>query len=90
MKKKIWIILIIVISLYSKTINMILELNSVGSVLDTQTLLVYPKFDSTAKLLYKKEYDDTCHTPINECSYEWRSVLSKEDLSLIRIYYKGV
>ena len=52
---------------------MILELNSVGSVLDTQTLLVYPKFDDTAKLLYKKDYDDTCHTPINECSYEWRS-----------------
>ena len=69
---------------------MILELNSVGSVLDTQTLLVYPKFDNTAKLLYKKEYDDTCHTPINECGSEWRSALNKEDLSLIRIYYKGV
>ena len=42
------------------------------------------------EIINKKEYDDTCHTPINECSYEWRSVLSKEDLSLIRIYYKGV
>jgi hypothetical protein len=69
---------------------MILELNSVGSVLDTQTLLVYPQFNETAKLFYNREYDDTCHTPISECSYEWRSVLSNEDLSLIRIYYKGV
>lgn len=69
---------------------MILELNSVGSVLDTQTLLVYPQFNETAKLFYNMDYDDTCHTPISECSYEWRSELSKEDLSLIRIYYKGV
>jgi hypothetical protein len=55
-RKKIWIVLIIVINLYSKTINMILELNSVGSVLDTQTLLVYPK--AASKILSNKKDKD--------------------------------
>ena len=65
---------------------MIIELNSVGSVINTQTLLVYPMFNDKAKLLYNKEYDETCHTHLNECGGDWLTDLSEEDVAVIKIY----
>ena len=69
---------------------MIIELNSVGSVLDTQTLNVYPQFNETARLFYGKDYDDDCAVPIADTCLEWLQDLSDEDTATIRIYYPNI
>lgn len=66
---------------------MIIELNSVGSVIDTQTLNVYPMFNETAKLFYGSVYDETNPTHISECLGDWLKDVSEEDVAVIKIYY---
>jgi hypothetical protein len=66
---------------------MIIDLKSVGSVIDTQTLNVYPMFNETAKLFYGIEYDDTNPTHISECGGDWLNDINEEDKAIIKIYY---
>jgi hypothetical protein len=66
---------------------MIIDLNSVGSVIDTQTLNVYPMFNETAKLFYGSDYDETYPTHISECGGDWLNDINEEDEAIIKIYY---
>ena len=64
---------------------MIIELNSVGSVVDDQTMMVYPKLE-----------DGTIQRgvngiPLNETIGEWFSSLSNEDIVIVvNLLLKGV
>ena len=69
---------------------MIIELNSVGSVLDTQTNNVYPQYNDTARKLYGKDYDEDCGVHLSDTCEDWLIDLSEEDTATIRIYYPNI
>ena len=55
---------------------MILELNSVGSVIDTETGITYAAYQ-------KGGYDHDSGIHIDDCDKEWVDALSDEDVILI-------
>tara|TARA_Y100000593_G_C4064562_1_gene216079 strand:- start:255 stop:488 length:234 start_codon:yes stop_codon:yes gene_type:complete len=59
-----------------------LKLNSVGSILDTKTGMVYPQNnDGTPDL--------NCGTDIFECCEEWTNSLDKKDLHSVYVFMFG-
>jgi hypothetical protein len=55
---------------------MILELKSVGSVIDTETKIVYPKYQMGG-------YDKTSGRHLDDLSQSFISEMSEEDITLI-------
>jgi hypothetical protein len=55
---------------------MILNLNSVGSVIDTETKIVYAKYQNGG-------YDVSSGKHLDECSEQFVNLLSEEDITLI-------
>ena len=66
---------------------MIIDLHSVGSVIDSKTLIVYPSYNEVASRLYNKVYDDTWGTHIADCCEEFKRELNEEDSMLIKMFY---
>ena len=62
---------------------MILELKSVGCVIDTETCITYSKFSEQGKEWYGKDYDDNDGVHLFECIEDWVDKLSDEDVVLI-------
>jgi hypothetical protein len=58
-----------------KEVKMI-ELESVGSVINPQNGIVYPQLINDA-------YDMECGVELEECSDEWFDSLSEEDMNLL-------
>jgi hypothetical protein len=55
---------------------MIIELNSVGSVIDDETLIAYPKY-------MKGGYDKDSGTYLTDISNEWFEALSLDDKMVV-------
>jgi hypothetical protein len=55
---------------------MILNLNSVGSVIDTETKIVYAKYQNGG-------YDVSSGKHLDDCSEQFVNTLSEEDITLI-------
>jgi hypothetical protein len=55
---------------------MILNLNSVGSVIDTETKIVYAKYQNGG-------YDVSSGKHLDECSEQFVNLLNEEDITLI-------
>ena len=55
---------------------MILNLNSIGSVIDTETKIVYAKYQNGG-------YDVSSGKHLDECSEQFVNLLSEEDITLI-------
>jgi hypothetical protein len=62
---------------------MILELKSVGSVIDTETKIVYAAYNEEARQLYGIIYDKDSGVHLDKCSKEWVDDLSEHDITLI-------
>lgn len=62
---------------------MIIELNSVGSVYDTETKMTYAAYNEQGRKLYKRLYDEDSGVHLNDCSEEWIDALSEEDIQKI-------
>jgi len=60
---------------------MILELKSVGSVIDTETKIVYPKYQMGG-------YDSTSGRHLDELSENFVKTLNEEDITLINEHTK--
>lgn len=62
---------------------MILELKSVGSVIDTETKIVYAAYNEDARQLYDTIYDKDSGVHLDNCSKEWVDDLSEHDIVAI-------
>lgn len=62
---------------------MILVLNSVGSVIDTETKLTYPMYNETAQKKYGTLYDSSDPVHLDDCDKQWVDTLSEDDIILI-------
>jgi hypothetical protein len=62
---------------------MIIELNSVGSVYDTETKMTYAAYNEQGRKLYKRLYDEDSGVHLNDCNEGWIDALSEEDVQKI-------
>jgi hypothetical protein len=62
---------------------MMVELKSVGTVLDTETKMTYPMLRDGGCLI-----DDGVSVHLSECESEWFEHLSEEDMELLDKYIK--
>lgn len=62
---------------------MIIELTSVASVIDDETLLVYPVYSKEGQLFYNKLYADDCATTLVAFEEHFDGHMSKEDKMII-------
>jgi hypothetical protein len=62
---------------------MILKLNSVGCVINTDTKMVYPMYNEKFQKIYRRIYDENSGIHLDECSKEWVDALSEDDIMLI-------
>ena len=62
---------------------MILELKSVGSVIDTETKIVYAAYNDDARKLHGVSYDKDSGVHLDNCSKEWVDDLSEDDIVAI-------
>jgi phenylalanine-4-hydroxylase len=62
---------------------MIIKLNSVGSVYDTETKMAYAAYNEQGQKLYNRLYDEESGVHLNDCSEEWIDALSEEDVQKI-------
>ena len=65
---------------------MIIELNSVGCVLDTDTLLTYPLYKKEYQFKYNKIFDETSSVHLNDCIDEWYENLDENDTEVVNEY----
>jgi lysophospholipase L1-like esterase len=62
---------------------MIIILDSVGSVYDTEEKMTYAAYNEKGQKLYNRLYDEESGVPLNDCSEEWIDALSEEDVQKI-------
>ena len=62
---------------------MYLKLKSVGSVIDTETQIVYASYSDEATRLTGKYFDPESGVPLQQCNEEWVDTLSEDDIILI-------
>jgi len=62
---------------------MIIELNSVGSVYNTETKMTYAAYNKQGQKLYNRLYDEDSGVHLNDCNEEWIDALSEEDVQKI-------
>lgn len=62
---------------------MYLKLKSVGSVIDSDTKIVYAAYSEEATRLLGKYFDPESGVPLQQCNEEWVDTLSEEDIVLI-------
>lgn len=62
---------------------MILELKSVGSVIDTDTKMVYAAYNDDSRKLNGVSYDKDSGVHLDNCSKEWVDDLSEDDIVAI-------
>jgi len=62
---------------------MIIELNSVGSVYNTETKMTYAAYNEQGQKLYNRLYDEDSGVHLNDCNEEWIDALSEEDVQKI-------
>lgn len=59
---------------------MIIELNSVGCVIDTETNLVYAKYSEESRKVGYPLFDKDSGIPLNECSDEFIDLLTDDEV----------
>ena len=62
---------------------MIIELNSVGSVYNTETKMTYAAYNKQGQKLYNRLYDEDSGVHLNDYNEEWIDALSEEDVQKI-------
>ena len=62
---------------------MIVILNSVGSVYNTETKMTYAAYNKQGQKLYNRLYDEDSGVHLNDCNEEWIDALSEEDVQKI-------
>jgi len=62
---------------------MIIELNSVGSVYNTETKMTYAAYNEQGQKLYNRLYDEDSGVHLNDSNEEWIDALSEEDVQKI-------
>lgn len=62
---------------------MIVILNSVGSVYNTETKMTYAAYNKQGQKLYNRLYDEDSGVHLNDSNEEWIDALSEEDVQKI-------
>jgi len=62
---------------------MIIELNSVGSVYNTETKMTYAAYNEQGQKLYNRLYDEDSGVHLDDCDEHWVDALSEEDVQKI-------